>query len=470
MPTDFFQFLRNVPLFADLPESDLQEMCGLVEEVRLKEGEMLFEEGNPGSDAYVIREGQIEIFTRVAGRKVTLAIRQPGDVIGEISLLESSPRTASGQAIADSALISIKHELLDRLLNTTPAAARTMLRTVVRRLQSTETTLLQSRKMAQLGTFTAGIAHELNNPSSSVQRGSEQLRNCFREHQTALFELRALQLSSEQVERLKSLGEEVQQRARNQAESNPIARLDREMALETWFEAHELDAWDGIPDLAVLGFDPPALQDIADRFPAEALPVLLKWITMEFETYRLLEEIHQGASRISEIIHALKSYVYLDQSPMQEIDIHEGLKNTLVILRHKLRQGIEVTTEFAGDLPKINAYGSELNQVWTNIIDNAIDAMNGSGRLTLRTKYRNPWIVVEIEDSGSGISEDVKARLFDPFFTTKSVGKGTGLGLNISYKIIQKHGGDIRVHSQPGMTRFDVYLPVRTEQAADVGQ
>jgi len=467
MAGDYFQFLRNVPLFADLPDSDLQEMCGLVEEVHLSPGQMLFEEGTIGNDAYVIQEGQIEIFTRIAGRKVTLAVRQPGEVIGEISLLESAPRNASGQAITESSLISIRHELLDRLLNTTPSAARTMLRTIVRRLQSTETILMQSRKMAQLGTFTAGIAHELNNPSSSVQRGSEQLRNCFSEHQAALFDIRSLQLSPQQVEWLKTLGEEVHRRARDQADINPIERLDREVALENWFEQRGLDVWSLIPNLANLRFDPQDMQELAGNFPAEALPVLLKWITMEFETYRLLEEIHQGAGRISEIIQALKSYVYLDQSPMQEIDIHEGLKNTLVILRHKLRQGIEVKTEFAPDIPHITAYGSELNQVWTNIIDNAIDAMNGSGRLTLRTKYLDPWIFVEIEDTGHGIPEEVQARLFDPFFTTKSVGKGTGLGLNISYKIVQKHGGDIHVHSKPGSTRFEVQLPVRLEQTPE---
>jgi signal transduction histidine kinase len=467
MRKNYYQFLRNVPLFSDLPDSDLQEMCGLVEEVHLPAGEVLFEEGNIGSDAYVIQEGQIEIFTRVAGRKVTLAVRQPGEVIGEISLLEASPRTASGQALTDSSLISIKHNLLDKLLNTTPSAARIMLRTVVMRLQSTEATLLQSKKMAQLGTFTAGIAHELNNPSSSVQRGSEQLRNCFSEHQAALFEIRSLQLTPEQADHLQELGEQVRQRAREQAELNPIERLDREVALENWFELQGLDAWDMIPNLANLGFDSANLQNIASNYPAGALPVLLKWLTLEFETYRLLEEIHQGAGRISEIIQALKSYVYLDQSPMQEIDIHDGLKNTLVILRHKLKQGVDVKTDFDTEIPKITAYGSELNQVWTNIIDNAIDAMNGSGRLTLRTRYQQPWIRVEIEDTGPGMPEEVQARLFDPFFTTKPVGKGTGLGLNISYKIVQKHGGDIKVNSQPGSTRFEIILPVRMEQAPE---
>jgi signal transduction histidine kinase len=463
MGNNYYQFLKNVPLFSELPDSDLQEMCGHVNTITLAPGQILFEEGSIGKHAYVIEKGQVEIFTRVAGRRVTLAIRQPGEVIGEISLLESSPRTASGQAVTDCSLVEIHHDLLDELLNTSPGAARTMLRTVTLRLQSNEATLAQSRKMAQLGTFTAGIAHELNNPSSSVQRGSEQLRSCLDEHQAALFTLRSLDLSTEQAEQLQNLGKHVHERARSQDEPDPVERLDRELDLENWFEMQGFNEWDLVPRLASIGFSSNDLRDMTAQYPPGALPTLLKWVTLEFETYRLLDEIHQGAGRISEIIQALKSYAYLDQSPTQEIDIHDGLKNTLVILRHKLKQGVDVITQFGDGIPKISAYGSELNQVWTNIIDNAVDAMKGSGRLTVRTRYDDPNIVVEIEDSGPGIPEDVQARLFEPFFTTKPVGKGTGLGLNISYKIIQKHGGDIQVQSQPGKTCFRILIPAQTE-------
>jgi signal transduction histidine kinase len=466
MRNDFFPFLRNIPLFSDLPDSALQEMCGHVEEVHLSAGDILFEEGNIGKHAYVIREGQIEIFTRFAGRKVPLAVRHEGEVIGEISLLEATPRTASGQAVTDSSLIAIGHHLLDELLDTSPSVARTMLKTIIMRLQSSEATLLQSKKMAQLGTFTAGIAHELNNPASSVQRGSEQLRDCLQEHQAVLFEIRALELTPEQADRLKSLGAQVLDRAIEQPEFSPIERLDRELELESWFENRGIDRWDFISNLINLGFDPSSLQEIATHYPSQALPIILRWITLEYETYRLLDEIHQGAGRISEIIQALKSYAYLDQAPTQEIDIHDGLKNTLVILRHKLKQGVDVETDFGSNIPKITAFGSELNQVWTNIIDNAIDAMDSSGRLTLRTRYREPWVVVEIEDTGPGIPEEVQPRLFDPFFTTKPVGKGTGLGLNISYKIVQKHGGDIVVQSEPGRTCFEIRLPIEIDPAA----
>jgi len=183
-----------------------------------------------------------------------------------------------------------------------------------------------------------------------------------------------------------------------------------------------------------------------------------------FTVYSLLAEINQGAVRISEIVKSLKSYVYLDQAPIQSIDVHEGLDNTLVMLRHKLKAGIGVRREYAHDLPLIMAYGSELNQVWTNIIDNAVDAMNGKGEILLRTQQDGDWVIVEIEDDGPGIPKEILDKIFSPFFTTKPVGKGTGLGLNISYKIIEKHGGEIKVHSQPGKTRFQICLPVNFEK------
>jgi signal transduction histidine kinase len=193
------------------------------------------------------------------------------------------------------------------------------------------------------------------------------------------------------------------------------------------------------------------------------------WLNATFTVHNVLAEIGQGASRISEIVKALKSYSYLDQAPVQAVDINEGLDDTLLILRHKLKTGIDVRREYATDLPKLQAYGSELNQVWTNIIDNAADAVanasDGTGTITIRTRQEGAWVVVEIEDNGSGIPPGVQSRLFDPFFTTKPPGQGTGLGLDISYNIVvHKHRGDIRVFSEPGRTRFQVWLPMNSAE------
>ena len=197
------------------------------------------------------------------------------------------------------------------------------------------------------------------------------------------------------------------------------------------------------------------------EFSPSQFAVVIDWLNCTYMIYSLLEEVGQGAGRISEIVKALKSYSYLDQAPVQAVDLHEGLDNTLVVLRSKLKPGVTVHRDYASDLPHIEAYGSELNQVWTNLIDNAIDAMNGQGEVTLRTRHDDQWAIVEIEDNGPGIPEEILPKLFDPFSTTKPPGQGTGLGLNICHNIVvQKHKGRIDVHSQPGETRFEVRLPL----------
>ena len=214
-----------------------------------------------------------------------------------------------------------------------------------------------------------------------------------------------------------------------------------------------------------LGYDRAQLTTLAEAFSASQFPAALDWLAGTALSYSLLEEISQGAGRIAELVTALKTYTYMDQAPIQNVDIHAGLDNTLVILRGKLAAGVAIHRDYAADLPLIEAYGGELNQVWTNLIDNAIDALDGRGDITLRTRRTADGISVAIEDTGPGIPEAVRAHLFDPFFTTKAPGKGTGLGLSISHTIIvQKHQGRIDVYSQPGQTRFEVRLPLYLAQ------
>ena len=235
--------------------------------------------------------------------------------------------------------------------------------------------------------------------------------------------------------------------------------------MENWLDDHDIEnSWELAPQLVNLMEGSKALDKFAADFPEKSLGSLLSWVAATYEVYILLEEVGQGATRISEIVKALKSYVYLDQAPIQEVDLQEGLENTLVILHYKLKQGVEVVRDYDPALPHILAYGSELNQVWTNILDNAIDAMDGKGRLMIRTVHKDAWVIVEIEDNGPGIPPSVQEKIFNPFFTTKPLGKGTGLGLSITYNIIKKHTGDIKVSSQPGRTVFEIRLPVNFEQ------
>jgi signal transduction histidine kinase/predicted CoA-binding protein len=444
----------------------LNRLCELITEVRLVPGDELFAEGEEGDAAYVIKEGEVEIIKSSGGREVLLALRKQGEVIGEMSLLEAAPRFASGRARTDCILLEVSHDHLEHLLNTSPSAARAMLHTITARYKSSEMMLRQSEKMAQLGTMTAGIAHEINNPAAAAQRGANQMRAEIARLQRVHMKLTELNLPAEVLAKLLDLDQLAQERASQPLGLDSLDRSDREYEIETWLSENGIEkTWELAPTLVDLGYERNELEALAEAFSNQQMPIIIDWLEASYSIYLLLEEIAQGAGRIAEIVKALKSYAYLDQAPVQSVDVHEGLNNTLIMLRHKLKEGITVKRDYDERIPKIEAYGGELNQVWTNLIDNAIDAMDGKGQITIRSKYEPPWVAVDVEDNGPGIPEEVQSKLFSPFFTTKPVGKGTGLGLNISYKIIEKHGGDIKVYSHPGRTRFTVRLPVNSDDA-----
>ncbi len=460
-----FDFLKKVPLFANLADEDLDRLCEVATEVNLPADEILFTEGEIGDKAYVIMAGEIDILKKSGEQMVLLATRQIGEVIGEMSLLDQTPRFASGRTRTDSKLLSISHENLEHLLDTSPSAARVMLSTITNRLRSTELVLRQSEKMAQLGTLTAGIAHELNNPASAARRGSDHLSSSIEYFHQTYQQFHEQGFSKEQWDKTAELREYAHLRATQPVDLDSLGRSDREYEIEVWLDDRNVEkSWEYAPILVSLGYQTTDLEDLEKTFPGVQLVVAMQWLCTLFTIFSLLEEINQGTSRISEIVKSLKSYVYLDQAPVQLVDIHEGLDNTLVMLRSKLKTGIVLERHYVPNLPMIMAFGSELNQVWTNIIDNAVDAMDGQGTIKISTRQRDDWIIVEIEDSGPGIPEDIQQKLFSPFFTTKPLGKGTGLGLNISFNIIQKHKGEIKVFSRPGRTTFSVRLPVNFEQ------
>jgi len=463
-----FDFLKKVPLFANLPDNDLDRLCAVAKEQFIRADEILFTEGEIGDKAYVIMTGEIDILKESGGQTVLLATRKTGEVIGEMSLLDQTPRFASGRARTDSKLLSISHDNLEHLLDSSSSAARVMLSTITNRLRSTELVLRQSEKMAQLGTLTAGIAHELNNPASAAQRGSDHLSAAIDYFHQTYQQFHEQGFSKEQWAKATDLREYAHLRAAQPVDLDSLGRSDREAEIEVWLDDRNVEnSWEHAPILVSLGYQTANLAELEITFPGPQLVVALQWLCTLFNIFSLLEEINQGTSRISEIVKSLKSYVYLDQAPVQLVDIHEGLDNTLVMLRSKLKTGIILERHYAKDLPMITAYGSELNQVWTNIIDNSVDAMEGNGRITISTRKKEDWIFVEIEDSGPGIPEDIQHKLFSPFFTTKPMGKGTGLGLNISFNIIQKHKGEIKVFSRPGRTCFSVRLPINFEQGVN---
>jgi len=324
-----------------------------------------------------------------------------------------------------------------------------------------EMMLRQADKLATLGTLAAGVAHELNNPAAAAARGVGQLRPLIEQLQGAYLELCAAN-SPQLADAIHRASELIRRRAGQVVSLSPLERSDRAEEMDQWLRGlgvdHPADAAEALADL---GYTCAQLADLTAALPPANIPVFLSWMAGAGEAHNLLAEIGEGTGRISQIVGAMRSYAYLDQAPVQEVDITEGLENTLVLLGGKLKTGVVVHRDYAEHLPRVQAHGRELNQVWTNLIENAIDAIGAHGAISIRTSACDGYVLAEIEDDGPGMSPEAMARVFDPFFTTKAPGKGTGLGLNISHNIVvQEHKGRIEVASQPGRTTFRVFLPI----------
>jgi signal transduction histidine kinase len=456
--------LEAVPLFAGLPDEDLARLSTGVTELRLQKGDELFREGDEGDAAYVIIEGDIEITKQADSREVLLAVQGPGTVIGEMALLHEAPRMASGKARGDVTLLEISRSSFDYVLDTSAAAARRTMDVVLERFRANQAQLRQSERMAQLGTLTAGLAHELNNPAAAVARGAEQLAGTMAAYGEA-YAAAAAVVGEESSADFEAFVGEAMERARKPSDLDPLERSDREADIEDWLVDRDIEpAWQMAPAMADLGYQTTDLDGVEARF-GDASGAVVGAMTAAASVAALVREVEEGAGRLSSIVHALKSYAYLDQAPVQEVDITKGIDDTLLILKRKT-DGIVVQREYADDLPTIEAYGSELNQVWTNLIDNASDAIKEAevvgGKIAIRAFPTGDGVVVEVEDNGPGIPEDIQSRIFDSFFTTKPPGSGTGLGLDISRSIVMtRHGGAIGVESEPGRTVFRVELPLK---------
>jgi signal transduction histidine kinase len=379
--------------------------------------------------------------------------------------LINEPRKATIQARTAAKLLKIDSADFAEVLKHSSTAAIAILRTIAGRVREMEAELSLNQKMAALGTLSAGLAHELNNPSAALRRAADQLRDAFERWKALGAEMGSLTLTREEREIIDRLLATAGSRSQESQRFDPLARVDAEEEIERWLEGCSVERpWELAALLVDAGLDESDLTPLRSGVPSEHLSTILWWTATGGVIVGLLAELAASAGSISDIVAAVKSYTHLDQAPVQEIDVHAGIDQTLMILRHELRQ-VRVRREYAPDLPRITAWASELNQVWTNLITNAVDAMQGAGELTIRTHHEGNWVIVEIEDSGPGIPLEIQPRLFEPFFTTKGPGRGTGLGLHISYNIVtQKHHGTLRVTSQPGRTTFEVSLP--TERPA----
>jgi len=453
------QQLKRVPVFADVPDEELAWLAARMELVHYNAGEVIVQEGSPADRMFVLLEGETRGQREQAiGDGRTYSARAP-QVTGMLpySRLTHIPLTMRAMTHATIASLAASHfpEMLERL----PALGPKLVGVLADRIRETTKVDQQREKLTALGKLSAGIAHELNNPAAAVRNAAVNLQQVVRVLRTAALHLDQRGLPADDRVFLAKI-ECDWSRDHPPTALDSLERSDREEGIGDWLEARRIPkARQLAPNLVDAGCDLETLRALSTRFDDETLADVITRLTASFTFNRLVEQIESGTSRIADLVHAIKQYSYMDQSPEQEIDVHEGLENTLIMLHYRLKHSIEVLREYDRSIPRICARGSELNQVWTNLIDNAIDAMDGRGKLLVRTQAEFDRVLVEIRDNGPGIPPEIRDHIFEPFFTTKPVGEGTGLGLDTVYRIIQKHRGQIRVDSEPGKTSFQVRLP-----------
>ncbi len=349
------------------------------------------------------------------------------------------------------------------MLSTCRSIAREIFHTAAQKVRNLEGYSQQREKLASLGTLAAGLAHELNNPAAAARRAAAHLQQTMDKVQELLCHLTRT-LEHDHLQHLVTASQEALERLEQVPTLDHLERSDRAETIAVWLEAHGVaTAWELAPTFVGAGLDAAWLEKFAGELPPTRHADALGWLEARLNLKSLLSQVEQSTGRIAELVKAVKSYTYMDQSPMQEVDVHEGIESTLTMLGHKLKN-VTLVRAFDRSVPLIVAYGSELNQVWTNLIDNAVHAVNGTGKICIGTCLEGNQLVVEIVDNGSGIPPNIQSHLFEPFFTTKPVGTGTGLGLIISNRIVaDRHGGEIEFESHPGETRFKVRLPVRRQ-------
>lgn len=398
-----------------------------------------------------------------------MGVSKPGGYMGETMLLLDAPWLATARAVKPTRLFRLDEKNFWRMLTVCHSVAREIFRAAATRMRNMEGYSHQREKLVSLGTMAAGLAHEMNNPAAAARRGAAHLQEASDKVQVLFCQLTRT-LKREHLEILLAASAEAEAQVAETSTVDHLARSDRAETIARWLGEHGVaGAWEVASTFGGASLDLEWLEKLTTKLPVDSHAHALGWLEARLNLKSLVGQVEQSTERIAELVKAVKAYSYMDQSPMQEVDVHAGLESTLTMLGHKLKN-VTVVRAFDRSVPLIMAYGSELNQVWTNLIDNAIDAVHGTGKICVGTCQEDNQVVVEIVDNGSGIPLEVQSRLFEPFFTTKAVGSGTGLGLIISNRIVaDRHGGEIEFESRPGETRFKVRLPINRGQPAPTG-
>ena len=454
--------LRKIPIFADLSEEQVDWFVSNCEEVRSASGDVVVHEGDPADVLIVLLEGELRGQRDSAGADSPVYIVHAGQVTGMLPFSRLTVFPVSFRAFGQVRIARLHKDRFPQMMERIPQLTPRLVNLLADRVREVSRADQQRDKLMALGKLSAGLAHELNNPASAARRAAEGLRQCTRALRKANLKLDETPLSAAQRAVLAEFEDQVIEKLTSAPALDSLVQSDREDEMAHWLEQH------GIPNaskftaaLVEANVEKDALERLIGQFSVPVLHDVLTRIVAAMGAEKLTREIEATTERISELVRAVKEYSYMDQLPEQEIDIHQGIESTLTMLKFRLKKGVNVTREYDKTLPRLCAHGSELNQVWTNVIDNAIDAMGGKGELRIRTSRELDRLLVEIIDNGPGIPENAKAHIFEPFFTTKGVGEGTGLGLDTVYRIVRSHHGQITFDSKPGETCFQVRLPLQ---------
>ncbi len=435
--------LRRSKLFAELPDEDVDALARASRRVNLEPGEVLIHEGSPGDAMYVVTSGELEVTRGTTGVPLLLNVVGAGDLVGELGPAHGRPRTATIRARTPATVQRIGVSALDRLL-AHPRSARALMVSMSRRLDRDEQILRQRERMAALGSLAAGLLHELNNPASAVVRGAQRLKALLADVDPAVNALRGL-CGAVPVP------------------DDPLARADLEEDIRGVLSGAGVDAgWNGAGELVRLGVDPAALTEALAGMPAETRGTAVRELARSAQIEALLEEVLTGAEYLSGIVSGARPLAYAADQALTDVDLHESLERSLVLLRHKVLPGVQVVRDLDPEPQQVQGWAADLALVWTNLLDNALAAVGDEGTVTVRTRGTSDTVVVDIENTGPPVPTEVLARAFDAFYTTKPIGQGTGLGLATSQAVVeQRHRGRLTLESADGVTRARVVLPRR---------
>lgn len=456
--------LKTFEALKDVPGDQLQWLIDNSTDRILKDGEMLGTQGSESTGPHFILSGRLHLYVSQNGQQREVAIFEQGAITGYLPYSRGKILPANSRAMGELHLLSFNKDKMMDMISHHFELTQALVHVMTNRVRNFTALEQQNEKMMALGKLSAGLAHELNNPAAAIVRDSVSLRNHLKLQPQAFKKVIGIRMEPDQVN---AVNDELFRVLSDK--DRPVLSLkqknEREDELTDWLDGHNVeDSYDVAENLVDFNFCSFDLDRIAQHIPDEYLSPIFKWICSVLETERMVEDIQESSRRIAELVSSVKTYTHMDRGgDRQYADIHIGIRNTLTMLGYKLRKSnIRLVEDYDHTLPPVNALIGELNQVWTNLIDNAIDAMemNGKGMLTIKTRKDREFVEVTVIDNGPGIPDDIKSRIFDPFFTTKELGKGTGLGLEMVQRIVQQHHGSIKVKSEPGNTEFIVCFPI----------